>query len=333
MNSPPPVASPPSSRLITPALVRRIVWLALFAVLVYAAWLLLADFPAIVRSLQGVPATAVLLALFYASLNYALRWLRWELYLRRLGLVVPKTESAVVFVAGFAMTVTPAKMGEILKSLLLKNSRDIAVATTAPIVVAERVTDLGGLVALAAIGCLAFDAGMPMAIGGGILVLMLWLVCSVRPVGRLLVRGAGRLPVLHRVTDRLHAAYDALHRLSGVGTMLQATLLSTLAWFTHCVCLWHCAAVIAPDRIDLLASCVAYAVPLLGGTLLLIPGGLGATEASMTGLLVVLSAQPLGTAAAAAIALLVRLVTFWWAIGIGLAALGWWHRRYRRAER
>ena len=226
-----------------------------------------------------------------------------------------------------------AKMGEILKSLLLKNSRDIAVATTAPIVVAERVTDLGGLVALAAIGCLAFDAGVSMAIGGGVLVLLLSVICSVRPVGLLLVRFAGRLPVLHKVADRLHAAYDALHRLSGFRTVVQATLLSTLAWFTHCVCLWHCAEGIAPGSIDLLASCVAYAVPLLGGTLLLIPGGLGATEASMTGLLVVLSGSQIGTAAAAAITLLVRLVTFWWAIGLGLAALGWWHRRYRRTDR
>ncbi|MCU0866005.1 MAG: flippase-like domain-containing protein [Planctomycetes bacterium] len=333
MTSSLPPAPAPSSRLFTPALVRRTLFVALFAVVVYAAWLLLADFPAIVRSLQGVSASAVLLALLYATLNYAIRWLRWELYLRRLGLVVPWTESVVVFTAGFAMTVTPAKMGEILKSLLLKNSRDIAVATTAPIVVAERVTDLGGLVALAAIGCLAFDAGVPMAIGGGVLVLLLSVICSVRPVGLLLVRFAGRLPVLHKVADRLLAAHDSLHRLSGFGIMLQATLLSTLAWFTHCVCLWHCAEVIAPGSIDLLASCVAYAVPLLGGTLLLIPGGLGATEASMTGLLVVLSGSQIGTAAAAAIALLVRLVTFWWAIGLGLAALGWWHRRYRRADR
>jgi glycosyltransferase 2 family protein len=331
MTSSPPNVPASNARLFTPALVRRIVWITLFAVLVYAAWLLLSDLPAIVRSLQGVRTWAVVVALFYASLNYALRWLRWELYLRRLQLVVPRTESAVVFLAGFAMTVTPAKMGEILKSLLLKNSRDIAVASTAPIVVAERVTDLGGLVALAAIGCLAFDAGLPMAIGGAVLVLALAVVCSVRPVGLSLVRVAGRLPVLHRVAERLHAAYDALHRLSGVGTMLQATALSTLAWFTHCLCLWHCAAAIAPGSIDLLASCVAYAVPLLGGTLLLIPGGLGATEASMTGLLVVLSTPPIGTAAAAAIALLVRLVTFWWAIGLGLAALGIWHRRYRRA--
>lgn len=330
MTIPPPSAAASSSRLFPPALVRRTVWIALFAILIYAAWLLLADFPAIVRSLKGVSVTAVLVALFYASLNYALRWLRWELYLRRLQLVVPWTESAVVFTAGFAMTVTPAKMGEILKSLLLKNSRDIAIATTAPIVVAERVTDLGGLVALAAIGCMTFDAGLPMAIGGAVLVLALSVVCSVRPVGMLLVRVAARLPVLHRAGDRLHAAYDALHRLSGLVTVLLATALSTLAWFTHCLCLWHCAEVIAPGSIDLLASCVAYAVPLLGGTLLLIPGGLGATEGSMTGLLMLLPTPPIPAAAAAAIALLVRLVTFWWAIGLGFSALAVWHRCYRR---
>jgi glycosyltransferase 2 family protein len=131
MTSSLPPAPAPTSRLFTPALVRRTLFVALFAVVVHAAWLLLADFPAIVRSLQGVSASAVLLALLYASLNFAIRWLRWDLYLRRLGLVVSRTESAVLFTAGLAMTVTPAKTGEILKSLLLKHSRDIAVATRA----------------------------------------------------------------------------------------------------------------------------------------------------------------------------------------------------------
>jgi glycosyltransferase 2 family protein len=330
MDEPHPPNAAPASRLFSPAVTQRLALIAVFAVLVYAIWLLLADFPAIVRSLRAVPAGTVLLALLWASANYLLRWLRWQLYLRQLALVVPPIESAVVFTSGFAMTVTPAKMGEILKSLLLKNTRDIAIATTAPIVVAERVTDLAGLVALAAIGCLAFDAGVPMAIGGGVLVLVLSLVCAVRPLGLFCVRLAGRLPGLRNVTDRLHAAYDSLHALSSLPTMALATLLSTLAWFTHCVCLWQCAAAIAPGSIDLLASCVAYAVPLLAGTLLLIPGGLGATEASMTGLLAALSASPMGTADAAAIALLVRLTTFWWAIVLGFGALGWWHRRYRR---
>jgi len=312
--------------------VRKSLLVVLLAATAYAVWLFLADFPAIVRSLRGVSASALVLSLLYATLNYVLRWLRWELYLRRLGISLLRAESAVVFTAGFAMTVTPAKMGEVLKSLLLRNSHNIAVATTAPIVVAERVTDLAGLVALAALGCLAFDAGLPLAVGGTALVLLLSVVCSVRPVGEWLVQLLSRLPVLRRVAGRLHAAYDSLHLLSSLGVLLQATLLSTLAWFTHCLCLWHCAEVIVPGGVDLLASCVAYAAPLLGGTLILVPGGLGATEASMTGLLVLLSDLRIGASEAAAIALLVRLVTFWWAIALGLAALAVWQRCFRRAN-
>jgi glycosyltransferase 2 family protein len=319
-------------RLLTPSSTRKLVAIALFTVVVYAVWLFLADFSGIVRSLGSVGPGALLVALAHATANYVIRWLRWHLYLHRLQLSVPVGESFTVFVAGFAMTVTPAKMGEILKSILLKNSRDIPVATTAPIVVAERVTDLGGLVLLAAIGCLVFEAGIAMAVVGALAVLLLSVVCAVRPVGMACVRLCGRLPLLRRKVDRLQVAYDSLHRLSGPITTLQATALSTLAWFTHCTCLWYCAGVIAPGCIDLLESCVAYSAPLLGGTLLLIPGGLGATEASMTGMLVALSEQRVGATEAAAVALLVRLVTFWWAILLGVAALLHWNRRHRRRD-
>jgi uncharacterized membrane protein YbhN (UPF0104 family) len=75
-------------------------------------------------------------------------------------------------------------------------------------------------------------------------------------------------------------------------------------------------------------SCVAYSAPLLGGTIVLIPGGLGATEATMTGALVALSGQALTTSQATAIALIVRLVTFWWAIVVGAGALTFWRFRY-----
>ena len=50
-----------------------------------------------------------------------------------------------IYFAGFAMTATPGKVGELFKSYLLRTHYGHPVTMTAPIVVIERVTDLIGL--------------------------------------------------------------------------------------------------------------------------------------------------------------------------------------------
>ena len=89
------------------------------------------------------------LALALTALNYLLRFWRWQRYLARLEIEVPRGRSFAIFVAGLTMTITPAKLGEVLKCGLLKRSFDVPVRRTAPIVLAERVTDATGVVVLA----------------------------------------------------------------------------------------------------------------------------------------------------------------------------------------
>jgi hypothetical protein len=52
--------------------------------------------------------------------------------------------------------------------------------------------------------------------------------------------------------------------------------------------LWLVAAEVAPGAIGVMDRCIAYCARLHSGTLVLIQGGLGATEASMTGALIAL---------------------------------------------
>src|SRR6516165_7855940 len=70
-----------------------------------------------------------------AAANYLVRFVRWDLYLRRLHIVVPRPRSFGIFLAGFALTATPGKMGEVLKSYLLREAYAVPIATSAPILI------------------------------------------------------------------------------------------------------------------------------------------------------------------------------------------------------
>jgi uncharacterized protein (TIRG00374 family) len=65
----------------------------------------------------------------------------------------------------------------------------------------------------------------------------------------------------------------------------------------------------------------AYAASTIAGALALMPGGLGVTEAGMTGLIQTLSFGAIGAASATTATMLTRLATLWWAVVVGAVAL------------
>ena len=100
-----------------------------------------ADFGDLVDALEQFRWELFPLALALTFLNYLIRWLRWEVYLGHLEIRVPRGRSFGIFLAGLTMTISPAKVGELLKSGLLRRSFGTPIRRSAPIVLAERVTD------------------------------------------------------------------------------------------------------------------------------------------------------------------------------------------------
>ena len=99
-------------------------WLfpAVLAVGVFVALAGYGDFGGTVEELGNLPVRYLFAALSLASANFLLRFLRWAFYLRVLKITAPAGVSALVFLSGLAMSITPGKAGELVKCYLL-NSR------------------------------------------------------------------------------------------------------------------------------------------------------------------------------------------------------------------
>src|SRR5262245_21563385 len=106
-------------------------------------------------------------ALGLSCVNYWLRFQKWQYYLRRLGISgIPALDSLLVFLSGFVLTVTPGKLGEVFKSVVLAKTHGVPVARTAPIVIADRLIDVIGIVLLILLGGASFPGGLPWALAG-----------------------------------------------------------------------------------------------------------------------------------------------------------------------
>lgn len=305
----------------TRGLVRKVLVGTLLGALVFAALMLYADVRALSQSLGAFDWRIFALALALASGNYVLRYARWQYYLGRIDVRVPHRESALVFLAGFVMSVTPGKLGEVFKSLLLYESRGVSIARTAPVVFAERLTDLVALVILTALGSLSFAQGVPIAIGGGAIVGVILLASAWRPFGELCLAIGGKTPVVKRLAPRLREAYESLHVMTRPRPLALATGVATLSWGLECVALWMLLRALPGGGLEWDASMFAYSASTIAGALAMMPGGLGVTEAGMTGLIETLSSGAVDSAAATAATMLTRLATLWWAVVVGAVAL------------
>lgn len=262
-----------------------------------------------------------------ALANYLLRWLKWEFYLSRLGIRgVGRVDSLLTFLSGFVLTVTPGKVGEVFKSLLLFETHGVPIARTAPIVVAERVTDVIGIVLLIAVGSAGLSGGLVWAAIGSVAVLVLVVVVSHRGLSLAIIDLLGKGPAfLRRLAPKMHEAHESLATLVRPSNLVVPAVLSVGAWTFECASLWILLRGLGETTSFGLAT-FFYATSTLAGAIVPVPGGLGVTETSLQGQM-----QELGhvsaTASTAAM-ILVRFATLWFAVLVGFIALSLLRRRY-----
>jgi uncharacterized protein (TIRG00374 family) len=329
----PSAANQPSDAAqLARGLSRKIIIAALFGGLVFAGLALYGDVSKLRTAASGFSPKAVALGFALAACNYGLRIARWQYYLQCIDVSVPLGESAVVFLSGFVMSVTPGKVGEVFKSLLLYESRGVSIARTAPIVIAERLTDLIALVLLTALGSLAFEHGPIVAAAGAGVVAVLLAVFAYRPLGEAILGMAERWKPLAKIAHKLREAYEALLTMLRPGPLALGTLLAFCAWGLECGALFVIAHGFPGVRLPWDAAVFAYSASTIVGALAMLPGGLGVTEAGMTGLLQILGGNSLSKEVATAATILVRLATLWFAVGIGLVALAIFRHQQRKAH-
>ena len=319
-------ATPPLTRLARPFIIGVII-----AAGAYAALALLSDWEAVAAAARSVPATAVVAALLASTGNFVLRWVRWALYLRQVKVKVPLMDSILVFLAGFSMSLTPGKVGELLKPAMLHDRHGTPVEPVGSVVIAERITDLLAVAALLGLGALAAPQLASIAVivwlgvGAGIAMLASPRLAAVA------ISLARRMPAGERIAGIIERILKSLRELSRPATLLPAVTLAIGAWGLQCVSLYIIAAAIPACQLSMLGAALTYTFPLLAGAAALVPGGVGVTEATMASMLTQLSDATV--ADATAVTAIVRAVTLWWAVSLGLAALGAWALRQRQAAR
>ena len=283
------------------------------AALVVASLIVYGDFGETFRQLSGFPLKHLLASLALALLNYFFRFARWGYYLKVLGIKIPLSSSSLVFLSGLAMSITPGKMGEVLKSHLLRDRTGVPVSISLPVVVMERITDLVAVVATGLVGLALLPVPVLITLSAVLAVCSVALLIMAPNYSQRLVD----IPLLRRWKIELLNSQQSLRLLVSPRVMLAAVILGTVAWCSEGVALWVILRGLG-ESLDMQKVLPIYAAATLVGAITTLPGGLGGTEAGMVSLL---QQNGLPRDAASAGTLLVRVVTLFFAAILGLVAL------------
>ena len=256
---------------------------------------------------------AALLAL--SLVNYGLRGLRWHVFARRLGLPLGLSRNLTHFLGGFLMTITPGRVGELVRMRWIRRETGWSFERSAPLVLVDRASDLTAMAVLM-IAAVALAAGpsvwaLPvaaLAVVAAVVVTRPALLARLGDAGFAL--SGRRLP---RLFARVRRAARTLSRFDAPTLMLGATALCVVGWFAEGAALWFLLKWMGAE-IALWSAVGIFVFATLAGGLTGAPGGLGGAEAAMVVLLV---AQGVPASIAIPATLVIRVTTLWFAIGIG----------------
>jgi glycosyltransferase 2 family protein len=304
---------------------RRFIYGLAFGVLVIVALVVISDGRALARTLRDFNWFLLPAIFAFTLLNYLLRYAKWEYYLALLDIRnLKRRTSLLIFLAGLAMAITPGKVGELLKAYLIRRANGTPMAISAPIPFAERLTDGLAMLGLASLGLLVFQYGWQFLLVVGIFTLAFIVALQSRRFVYGVLGFAERIRFVRARAGAIRRLYESTYVVMRPKNLAIATGLGLVSWAGECLAFFLILIGLGmPANFEFLVlAFFVLATATILGSISMLPGGLGAAEASVAGLLLLLVQDArMTTDVAGAATLLVRIATLWLGVLIGVAAL------------
>jgi len=303
-----------AGRFTSSRIIRSLLIFTVAGVVLYAAATLITDYRTTVAALTEFPLSTLGTVIALVVFGWLLRGWRFYYYVRQSDPSIPLSYSVAVFLAGFALTGTPGKVGEAVKGVFLKDDRGIPFTKTVGIVLVERLMDLWGVLVLGSFSVMLFSSWSGVFLICAAAVIAGGLVFCMENVYRPILRFTGRVRWLAWPSEKVLGVLLTGRELMTPRVFIVGLVVSVVAWGMESLSMY-----LILDALHLPSSLLqanfVYCLSTLVGALSMLPGGIGGTEAGMVGILAVMGISY--TSALPAV-ILIRVCTLWFAIAVGL---------------
>ena len=289
------------------------------AAILYSIFVLITDLNSIIDQISNFNPIYIPLILSFIVVGWVVLFSRWLILLNHFEIKIPAKTNFLIYLAGFTFAISPGKSGGFFKAILLKNKFGISRTKSISVILLERFYDLIGTIIVAT--CIVFFFGnefLPVLYVGIISIALIFYLAFSR-MGLIKIIGIlAKIRFLQKFLSPLENTHELIQQSKSIKIITISTLMTILHRVVEGIGIFFIISAFGFDFIGYFEILTTYSASVILGTLTLIPGGMGITEGSLAGLL---SLYQIEFSIALVIAIVIRLFTLWFAIGIGVIAL------------
>jgi len=284
----------------------------------YATFLIASDINTVYDKISDFKIEFFPIILLLVTSNWFVLFFRWHLLLRNAKIFIPVKDSFLILTSGFALTIIPGKVGELIKSQLLKTKFGIARSKTVPIVILEQVYQATGIVILSFFGIWYFELGAyVLAFFTAGLVFAFVLISSRKTFNKIVLLLEKRR-FTSKFVEPLSSSYDAIKNGMRGPITLYASGLSVLFWLIESISIYFILLAFGINVIEFLTVIPTYTTSIMLGILSFLPMGIGVVEGTLTSFFTI---HGIDLSIAITIVIVIRLFTRWYSVSFGFIAL------------
>ena len=284
----------------------------------YAAFLIASDVNTIYNKILDFKIEFIPVILLLVTLGWFTLFFRWHLLLQNAKISIPIKDSFLILTSGFALTIIPGKVGELVKSQLLKTKFGIARSKTVPIVILEQFYTAIGIVTLSFFGIWYFELGVYVLGFFTAALIFAFTMLSSRKLFDKIVSLLEKRKFTSKFAEPLSSSYDAIKNGIRGPITLYASSLSILFWMLEAISIYLILLAFGVEAVGFLTIISTYTTSIMLGILSFIPLGLGVVEGSLVSFFTI---HGIDVSLALTIVIVIRLFTRWYSVSFGFIAL------------
>jgi uncharacterized protein (TIRG00374 family) len=251
-------------------------------------------------------------------LGWLALYFRWTFLIKNSGYVLPHKKNFQIFLSGFPLSITPGKVGELLKCELLKENFNIPRKITAPIILVERLYNGVGIVIISSLGIWYFDFSGTVILIASCALIGIFIALRSKSLFSSLINKTSKIKYLSKFSDSFSDSYEVINHSIKPKIFIISSLLSAIYWILESVAVYFVFKSFGIDFLELYNVVLAYTSSIILGVASFAPGGIGVAEGTLISLL---SIQGLSLSTAITLTLFIRIFTLWYAVFVGFIAL------------
>lgn len=263
-------------------------------------------------SFTQIPIMTYWILALLAFLNYTFRFIRWYNFVSPMNDEISKLKHWLIYIGGFALTTTPGKTGETIRSVYL-SSLGIKYSQSLGAFISERLLDVVTVLFLSiALFLFSFPKYTFWVVSATLMVIFIFLFFR----SKLLARFIDKV-IKHQSKTAIILFQNTISKLLENKSLLKALPLSFFAWGIQSYGLVIIVNALGFEVNQWLIMGI-YNISLLAGAISFIPGGIGATEAAIS---ILLTSLGMDLTLAVLASIIIRGMTLWFSVVLGLFSL------------